>query len=46
VDVDVDKWPVTGGQFSGTVDTTSRDKVEIEATDNAGNIGKKTIEIK
>jgi hypothetical protein len=46
VDVDGDKWPVTAGEFSGTVDTTAKDDVEIKATDNAGNIGKKTIEIK
>ena len=46
VDVDGDKWDVTAGEFSGTVDTTFKEIVEIKATDNTGNTGKKTVEIK
>jgi hypothetical protein len=46
VDVDGAKWPVTAGEFSGTVNTTAKSKVEITAEDNSGNTGKKTIEIK
>ena len=46
VDVDGEKWTVTGGEFSGTVDTVGKEKVEIRATDKAGNTAKKTIEIK
>ena len=46
VEVDGEKWTVTGGQFSGTVDTTQKKQIEIKATDRAGNTAKKTIEIK
>ena len=46
VDVDGDKWTVTNKEFTGTTDTTGKDKVEIEAKDNTGNTGKKTIELK
>jgi len=46
VEVDGEKWTVTGGQFSGTVDTTQKKRIEIKATDRAGNTAIKTIEIK
>jgi len=46
VEVDGQKWAVTGGQFSGTVDTTQKKRIEIKATDRAGNTAKKTIQIK
>jgi hypothetical protein len=46
VDVDGEKWAVTDKKFTGTADTTGKDKIEIQAKDKAGNTGKKTIEIK
>jgi hypothetical protein len=46
VDVNGEKWTVTDKKFSGTVDTTGKDKVEIQAKDASGNTGIKTIEIK
>jgi len=46
VEVNGERWTVTGGQFSGTVDTTQRKHIEIKATDRAGNTTKKTIEIR
>ena len=46
VEVNGERWTVTGGQFSGTVDTTQNKRIEVKATDRAGNTAKKTIEIK
>jgi len=38
-------WPVADRQFSGIVETAGKEKVEIMATDEAENTGRKTIEI-
>jgi len=46
VEVNGERWPVTGGQFKGTVETTQDKQIEIRATDADGNTAQRTIQIR